>query len=221
MLSPVRVIPALVLLLLVGYLVLTQANRPPDFESVSPPVAPLSTSPLPADVKTKIDKERATAEAVAITDEMIQNAIIRFDAGNATVRFDAGNATIPPSTTVVKDNTRTIRLVSDVFFAFDSAELNPAAIAKLTDIVAAIPKGTKVKVDGYTDSIGADAYNLTLSRQRGKAVADAMTGTRPDLKITHNGYGKSNPVAPNTNTDGSDNPGGRAMNRRVEIVYQS
>jgi len=167
--------------------------------------------------------------AVTITDAMIQDATFPFDANEAIFPFDANeatfplngeDATIPPSTTVVKGNTKTVRLVSDIFFAFDSAELNPAAIAKLPGIIEAIPKGKKVEVNGHTDSIGSDSYNLTLSQNRSKAVATALAVARPDLKITTHGYGKANPVAPNTNSDGSDNPSGRAQNRRVDIVYQ-
>jgi len=157
----------------------------------------------------------------AITDAMIQNATIPLSAENATFPLNAEAAKMRPSSTVVKGNTKTIRLVSDVFFAFDSAELTPAAITKLPEILAAIPKGTKVNVNGYTDSIGTDAYNLTLSQQRAKAVANAIAKARPDLKTTTNGYGKADPVAPNKNGDGSDNPIGRAQNRRVEIVYTS
>jgi len=161
-------------------------------------------------------------EAVTVTDAMLRDATFPINSpGDATFPLNGiEDATIPPSTTVVEGNTKTIRLVSDIFFAFDSAELNPAAIAKLPGIMEAIPQGNKVEVNGHTDSIGSDSYNLTLSQNRSKAVASALAVARPDLKIITHGYGKAKPVAPNTNPDGSDNPGGRAQNRRVDIVYQ-
>ena len=70
-----------------------------------------------------------------------------------------------------------------------------------------------VQVDGYTDSIGSDAYNLKLSERRAKAVRDALVadGVSAD-RITMRGLGKANPVADN------DTAEGRAENRRVEIV---
>ncbi|MDR3086623.1 MAG: hypothetical protein LBU45_01520, partial [Azoarcus sp.] len=80
MISPVRAILALVLLLLIGYFVLTQVNWSSDAESVSPSVAPPQTPSLsddvkvPDDVKAKIDKDRAVAEAVVVTGDMVRDA---------------------------------------------------------------------------------------------------------------------------------------------------
>jgi outer membrane protein OmpA-like peptidoglycan-associated protein len=111
------------------------------------------------------------------------------------------------------------RLPADVLFAFDSATLSPAAQTALT-VLAKQVNGTSgtVTVAGNTDAIGSDAYNQTLSEGRASAVADALRGTLGG-KFTYSsvGFGKTKPVAPNTNPDGSDNPDGRAQNRRVDI----
>jgi OmpA family len=73
-------------------------------------------------------------------------------------------------------------------------------------------------VAGNTDAIGSDAYNQTLSEQRAAAVADALRRTLGgNFTFTSVGFGKTKPVAPNTNLDGSDNPDGRAQNRRVDV----
>jgi outer membrane protein OmpA-like peptidoglycan-associated protein len=45
-------------------------------------------------------------------------------------------------------------------------------------------------------------------------------GNVPAANVTAKGFGEDNPVAPNTNTDGSDNPAGRALNRRVTIIVE-
>jgi len=208
MTASARAIAALAALLLAGFPVLVLADTPSESGSDA-----TVTDAMIRNATIPLNAQDATFPLNA------KDATFPLSAKNAAFPLDAENARITPSTTVVKGDTKTIRLVSDVFFAFDSASLNPAAIAKLPDILAAIPKGAKVKVNGYTDSVGTDAYNLPLSQQRGKAVANAMANARPDLKITTNGYGKADPVAPNKNADGSDSPVGRAQNRRVEIVF--
>jgi outer membrane protein OmpA-like peptidoglycan-associated protein len=79
--------------------------------------------------------------------------------------------------------------------------------------------GRPIHVVGYTDSIGSDGYNMTLSEERAKTVRDwlASHGYIPS-STPYAGQGKANPVAPNNKPDGSDNPAGRAKNRRVEIT---
>jgi outer membrane protein OmpA-like peptidoglycan-associated protein len=83
-------------------------------------------------------------------------------------------------------------------------------------------KGLKIKeilIEGYTDSQGPEDYNLTLSRKRAISVKNWLVekGGLDGTKIVTKGYGESKPIAPNTNPGGSDNPGGRAKNRRVEV----
>jgi outer membrane protein OmpA-like peptidoglycan-associated protein len=71
-------------------------------------------------------------------------------------------------------------------------------------------KGT-VRIEGHSDAKGADAYNQTLSENRARAVKHWLvknTGAAAG-RITTRGWGKSKPVVPNTQPDGSD---------RVEII---
>ena len=70
-----------------------------------------------------------------------------------------------------------------------------------------------LEVDGYTDSIGSDAYNEKLSLRRANAVKEYLQqhGVAAS-RMTVKGFGKSNPVASNAT------PEGRAQNRRVELV---
>jgi outer membrane protein OmpA-like peptidoglycan-associated protein len=112
-----------------------------------------------------------------------------------------------------------IRLPSDVLFAFGSAELSAAARKAITavgDEVSA--SGGTVTIEGHTDAIGSDASNQQLSQRRAAAVRTALQAELGgSFTYRSVGYGESRPVASNTKPDGSDDPDGRAQNRRVEI----
>jgi len=113
-----------------------------------------------------------------------------------------------------------VTLVADVLFEFGKSDLVPGAREEIETVAATIPQGATVTVDGHTDSISGDDINQPLSEARAKAVADVLTGARPDLNLKTAGHSSSQPVAPNQ-VDGKDNPTGRALNRRVEITYPS
>ena len=115
-----------------------------------------------------------------------------------------------------------VNLSADVLFDFDKADLKPAAapeLAKVATVLKAYP-GASVTVDGYSDGKGADAYNQTLSEKRAASVAQwlVVNGGASREQLHTRGWGKARPIAPNANPDGSDNPEGRAKNRRVEIT---
>jgi outer membrane protein OmpA-like peptidoglycan-associated protein len=110
-----------------------------------------------------------------------------------------------------------------VFFGFGSADLNPEA-RKTVDAIAAIlnhPRAEKrnLAVEGHADAVGQLGDNRALALARAETVANELivNNLRRERVTTH-GYGEERPVAPNTNPDGTDNPEGRARNRRVEIV---
>lgn len=115
-----------------------------------------------------------------------------------------------------------VNLAADVLFDFDSAALKAEAepeLTKVATVVGAYP-GATVTIDGFTDAKGGAAYNLALSEKRAAAVAGWLTA-RAKLaasQVRTKGWGEAKPVAPNTKPDGSDNPDGRAKNRRVEIT---
>ena len=76
-------------------------------------------------------------------------------------------------------------------------------------------------VEGHTDGKGNDRYNLRLSERRANAVAKWLAShgyLRTGLDVKTKGLGKSVPLVPNTRRDGSDDPIGRATNRRVELI---
>jgi len=109
---------------------------------------------------------------------------------------------------------------ADALFAFDKYTLSPDAEKTLGVLGPMLKKSSgPIHIDGYTDSIGSAAYNVTLSEERAKTVRDWLASHGYIAASTpYAGHGKTDPVAPNTNSDGSDNPAGRAKNRRVEIT---
>ena len=114
-----------------------------------------------------------------------------------------------------------VSLSGDVLFDFDKWDIKEEAEKTLMKLANAI-RNLKIKeilVEGHTDSKGSEKYNLALSRRRADAVKAWFIekGGLKGIKILTKGYGESKPIAPNTNPDGSDNPKGRAKNRRVEI----
>jgi outer membrane protein OmpA-like peptidoglycan-associated protein len=105
--------------------------------------------------------------------------------------------------------------MGDVLFATGKYDLRPEAqivLAKLSGIILSHP-GLNLAVEGHTDSVGGDDFNLKLSQQRADTVRDYLvTQGLPDSSVTAKGFGKSDPVA------GNDTPDGRQQNRRVEII---
>ena len=106
-----------------------------------------------------------------------------------------------------------------LLFDFGAAELRPDAAAVVATLAQALTDNNvpAATVEGHTDSISDDAFNQTLSENRAGAVAAALRGQGVTTQLDVVGYGKTRPVAPNTNADGSDNPAGRQLNRRVEV----
>ena len=113
----------------------------------------------------------------------------------------------------------------DVLFEYNKANLTHDAQEKVTYIAEVLERragGRQVSVEGHTDAIGSEAYNLELSRRRAATVARdlAYNGVRED-RLRTQGFGEKYPVAPNTQGSGADNPSGRAKNRRVEVVIEN
>jgi outer membrane protein OmpA-like peptidoglycan-associated protein len=107
--------------------------------------------------------------------------------------------------------------LSDVLFDFNRATLKPGArekLSKLAGILLAYPGDYRIEIEGHTDAIGSDEYNLRLSQSRAESVRDYLgqAGIPAGRIIATRGMGKSYPIADNTTA------AGRQANRRVEIV---
>jgi outer membrane protein OmpA-like peptidoglycan-associated protein len=108
--------------------------------------------------------------------------------------------------------------VYGIYFDFGSAAIKPESEPVIREIATLLARnaGWKLSIEGHTDNIGGDAYNLDLSTQRAAAVktvlAKQLSGAAD--RLTTAGYGPSRPKEAN------DTPAGRARNRRVELVRQ-
>jgi outer membrane protein OmpA-like peptidoglycan-associated protein len=106
--------------------------------------------------------------------------------------------------------------LSDVLFATGEATLNPGANRTLEQIAAFMREypERRLRIEGHTDARGDEEFNLELSRERARAVADALAGLQIDpQRIETIGLGESFPVASN------ESPAGMQQNRRVEILF--
>ena len=107
-----------------------------------------------------------------------------------------------------------------LYFDFDDSRIKPEYYGVLKEMAEEIKTmNSDVIIRGYTDSKGTDGYNNRLSLRRAEAVRDKLVefGLEPGRILKTEGMGKKNPVAPIINSDGSDNPAGRALNRRIEL----
>jgi len=111
------------------------------------------------------------------------------------------------------------KMTLHVLFAFDKSILTEADVKELQKAVDFVKKypGAEIRLDGYTDYIGTDAYNIKLSERRATAVKDYLIkeAAVDSSKISAVGHGKADPVADNKTEEG------RAKNRRVEISILS
>jgi outer membrane protein OmpA-like peptidoglycan-associated protein len=113
-------------------------------------------------------------------------------------------------------STTVYQVCTDVLFAFNRANIRPAAAAVLRQLAHSLAQrfpGAHLEVDGNTDSIGTPTYNQGLSVRRAQAVASWLThnaGVAPS-RMTVRGFGETAPVASNATA------AGRALNRRVAI----
>jgi outer membrane protein OmpA-like peptidoglycan-associated protein len=105
--------------------------------------------------------------------------------------------------------------LGDVLFDTGKADLNPGAARNLDQLVQFLTDHPerRVEIDGYTDNVGTDSFNLDLSQRRADTVRNVLVNRGIDsARIASRGYGKDFGVASNVDS------GGRQLNRRVEIV---
>ena len=112
-----------------------------------------------------------------------------------------------------------ITLEDGVLFDFGKSDIRADAAQTLGKLATVLTnaKVPAAHVYGHTDSVSDEAFNQQLSEARANAVSGELKKDGVTATMDATGYGKSKPVAPNENADGSDNPAGRALNRRVEI----
>ena len=121
---------------------------------------------------------------------------------------------------------RPITLEADALFAFDSADLTDEGRAQLDDVVSSLGgkalENKQIEITGFTDRIGAESYNQTLSERRAEAVRDYLVskGLSQDA-ISAQGMGSAKPVVSCEGERGNQLIDCLAPNRRTEIEFSA
>lgn len=127
--------------------------------------------------------------------------IIVFDEAGVIIKKDGSNLILS--------------MPVNILFDFDSYKVKENVKNSLDILGKALKENPdiKLKIDGYTDIIGSDQYNLNLSIKRAVAIKNYLIYRGAfDSNITIEGYGKQNPIATNSTDEG------RTKNRRVEFI---
>lgn len=153
---------------------------------------------LKANLRTELDAARK--EAKDRQDELYKS-LQAMEGKFASVRRDARG---------------TIVSLADILFDFDKATLKRDVefnLVKIATILNQYPE-MKVQIEGHTDAVGTDEYNLGLSQRRAQAVYEFMIGQGDvaQARLNYEGYGEARPVADNETEEG------RQKNRRVDLV---
>ena len=154
---------------------------------------------LKDDIQRDLDQLRAEAKT---RQEELRGALSQMEGKFASIRQDARG---------------TIVSLADILFDFDKATLRRDVEFNLVKIATILNQfgEMSVLVEGHTDAIGTDEYNLGLSKRRAQAVNDFLISQGVvEKRLSWEGYGKTRPVADN------DTDEGRQKNRRVDLVIQ-
>jgi len=111
-------------------------------------------------------------------------------------------------------------VLENIYYDFAKWDITPEAALELDKMVHVMNDNPDIVIElsSHTDSVATVAYNIRLSQRRAESAVNYIfnSGISRDRMVAK-GYGESRPIARNTNPDGSDNPSGRARNRRTEF----
>ena len=152
-----------------------------------------------------------TAQVTTVNGE-VRDILITVETADGTFGVTTGG----PTTTVT--------VQADVLFPSGKFSLTPAATSKIEDVSRELhtrKAAGSITVGGHADSVGDPQANQVLSERRARTVSAALKPLVRDLAVSllAQGFGETRPVRPNRKADGSDNPEGRARNRRVTVTF--
>jgi outer membrane protein OmpA-like peptidoglycan-associated protein len=162
------------------------------------------------------------SQKIALAEQTIvgrkaESALMHIDAERTQVQLDVRTQQLKALEAMKAQKTERGEVITfgDVLFDTGKADLkygSQRSFQQLAQFLNDNPE-RKVRVEGFTDSVGGDAFNQRLSERRADAVARALQqlGVSPERIIT-NGYGKEYPVADNATAQA------RQLNRRVEVI---
>ncbi len=163
---------------------------------------------------TEVSAAQADAEQSRLAAQQAQLNAQQADTDKAAMRAKLSEQL--NSILQTRDSARGLIVsMSDVLFDTGKYSLKPGArekLAKVAGILLAYP-GLNIEVGGYTDNVGGDAMNQTLSENRAGSVRDYLVQEGvATSSVSAKGFGNTLPVATN------DNSAGRQQNRRVELL---
>lgn len=125
----------------------------------------------------------------------------------------------PPKVVPLVEITRERIAISDkIYFEFDSDAINPVSfplLDKVAEVLIKNPRLRRIRVEGHTDNVGSDAYNMDLSSRRSRSVMMYLIKHQVENKrLTYKGFGFRKPKTSNATARG------RAINRRVEFIIE-
>lgn len=130
------------------------------------------------------------------------------------------NITLDTIVVLEKLEKNKIFVLNNIYFDLDSANIRADARPEMDRLVQLLKDNPEIKIElsSHTDSIQSNSYNMRLSQRRAESSVAYLVrnGIAPD-RLVAKGYGEEQPVARNTNPNGTDNPEGRQRNRRTEF----
>jgi outer membrane protein OmpA-like peptidoglycan-associated protein len=182
------------------------------------------TQDFGAGLVLRIPCEISTANPPENDSTLVENSLYRLP-GIGFPEFDNISATGIQARDTDGARVLIIFFNADALFTGDRADLGgDATTASLNAAILTIQNhypNASIQVRAHTDAKGTASSNQTLSEQRAAAVKGYFNAHGLDpARVSNVGLASTRPVALETNSDGSDNPAGRAFNRRVEIVVR-
>lgn len=168
---------------------------------------------------TKDKKGKAILEAInAMNNCSIMVEGLTLDSDQSALQKFVDDVFCAPREEVsVKEEVIVLRGIN---FDFDKSDIKPEWAAVLDEAAMIMQERPQINVlvEGHTDSKGTEIYNEGLAERRAQSVFNYLVDKGiGSSRMQTIGHGEIRPIADNTNPDGSDNPEGRAINRRVEL----
>ncbi len=151
----------------------------------------------------------------------VDNASLINKSFSFTTRNTEKDQTMDVSTISLTSVNEKAILIENIYYQFNQTELtNEAKQALDTTLLLLLNNypSIQVEISSHTDDVGDEGYNQRLSMRRANGVLQYLVIKGVDRKrMSAKGFGESQPIYPNSNNDGTDNPEGREKNRRTEF----
>jgi outer membrane protein OmpA-like peptidoglycan-associated protein/tetratricopeptide (TPR) repeat protein len=142
------------------------------------------------------------------------------DATVINTKNESQDKTFENNFVLSKSSNKAITL-ENINYEFDKSNLTQSSVLALDTTllkIMTLNPDIIIELSSHTDDKGSDEYNLKLSQKRAESVVNYLINKGIDKnRLKPQGYGESQPIAPNKNKNGSDNPEGRAKNRRTDF----